>query len=203
MVFTFLWKKADLRNRRKLAARNKQYFEEHPRYKLAQNSNVPRSKEDYITQVSEEVEGRIKKKLSQESSRTENRTLGAVSHLDDFLMNPLIQGQSGTTPETSRNTYGAHQGTNKDDSQSDPDPKAGLLRSLTTRNAGPEFGHDNIGCKRFVKVTRHCLPNMSLDNLSFNDLGSFHQSAFDFQATHPDPDHKVAMCPLSHLLEIL
>ena len=129
MVFTFPWKKADLGNRRKLPARNKQYFEEHPRYKLAQNSNVPRSKEDYITQVSEEIEGRIKKKLSQESSRTENRILGAVSHLDDFLMNSPIQGQSGTTPETSRNTYGAHQGTKEDDSQSDPDPKAGLLRS--------------------------------------------------------------------------
>ena len=184
-----------------MAAFNKQKFEEHPRNKLAQNSNVPRSQEDYITQVSEEIEGRIKKKLSQESSRTENRILGAVSHLDDFLMNPLIQGQSGTTPETSRNTYGAHQGTNEDDTRSDPDPMAGLLRSQTTRNSGPEDGHDNNGCKRFAKVTRHCLQNLSLDNLSLKDLGSFHLSTFDFQATHPD--HKVAMWPLSRLVEIL
>ena len=64
---------------------------------MAQNSNVPRSQEDYISQVSEEIEGRVTKKLSQEFSRTENRILGALSRLDDFLMNPLIQGHSGTT----------------------------------------------------------------------------------------------------------
>ena len=34
---------------------------------MTQNSNVPRSQEDYIIQVSEEIEGRIAKKLSQQS----------------------------------------------------------------------------------------------------------------------------------------
>ena len=52
------------RNKRKLAALNKENCEEHPRSNLAQNSNVPRSQEDYITQVSEEIEGRVTKKLS-------------------------------------------------------------------------------------------------------------------------------------------
>ena len=55
------------RNKKKLAALNKENCEEHPRSNLAQNSNVPRSQEDYITQVSEEIEGRVTKKLSQES----------------------------------------------------------------------------------------------------------------------------------------
>ena len=41
---------------------------------LAQSSNVPRSQEDYITQVFEEIEGRVTKKLSQEFNMTENRT---------------------------------------------------------------------------------------------------------------------------------
>ena len=63
---------------------------------LAQNSNVSRSQEDYITQVSEEIEGRVTKKLSQEFSRTENRILGALARLDDFLMNSLIHVHSGT-----------------------------------------------------------------------------------------------------------
>ena len=32
--------------------------------------------------------------------------------MDDFPMNPLIQGYSGTAPEASRNAYGTNQGTN-------------------------------------------------------------------------------------------
>ena len=82
------------RNKRKLAALNKENCEEHPRSNLVQNSNVPRLQADYITQVSEEIEGRVTKKLSQEFSRTENRILGALAKLDDFLMNPLPQGHS-------------------------------------------------------------------------------------------------------------
>ena len=85
------------RNKRKLAALNKKNCEEHPRSNLAQNSNVPRSQEDYITQVFEEIEGSFTKKLPQEFSRTENRILGALARLDDFLMNPPIRGHSGTS----------------------------------------------------------------------------------------------------------
>ena len=70
-----------------LAALNNEKCEEHPRSNLAQNSNVPRSQEDNITQVSEEIEGRVTIKLSQEFSGTENRILGALSRIDDFLMN--------------------------------------------------------------------------------------------------------------------
>ena len=140
------------RNKKKLAALNKENCEEHPRSNLEQNSNDPRSQEDYKTQVSEEIEGRVTKKLSQECSRTENRILGALARLDEFLMNPLLQGHSGTTPETSRNMFSINQGTNEDDSQSNPHPEAGLLTS------GREDRHDMAtgvqresvdGCDRF------------------------------------------------------
>ena len=134
---------ATLRNKRKLAALNKENCEEHLRSNLAQNSNVSRSQEDYKTQASDEIEGRVTKKLSQEFSRTENRILGALARLDDFLMNPLIPGNSGTAPETSRNAFSASQGTNEDDSQSDPHPEASIFRTQTTQNSGPEDGHDN------------------------------------------------------------
>ena len=117
------------RNKKKLAALNKENYEEPPRSNLAQNSNVPRSQEDYITQVSDEIEERVAKRLSQEFSRTENRILGALARLTDFLMNPLLQGHSGTTPETSRNALSTSQGTNEDDSQSDPHPEAGIFHS--------------------------------------------------------------------------
>ena len=88
----------------KFAAINKENCEEHPRSNLARNSNVPRSQEDYITQFFEEIVGRVTKKLCQEFTRKENCILGALSLLDDFLMNPMIQGYSTTTPR--------HPGTN-------------------------------------------------------------------------------------------
>ena len=70
---------ATLRNKRKLAVVNKKNCEELPRSIVAQNSNVPRSQEDYITQVSEEIEARVTKKLSEEFSRTENCMLGTLA----------------------------------------------------------------------------------------------------------------------------
>ena len=81
---------ATLRNEKKLAALNKENCEEHPGSNLAQSSNAPRSQEEYITQVFEEIERRVTKKLSQEFSRPYNRILGALSGLDDFLLNPII-----------------------------------------------------------------------------------------------------------------
>ena len=130
------------RNKRLLAPLNKKNCEEHPRNNLAQNSSAPRSQEDYITQVSGEIEGRITKTLSKEFSRTENRILGALARLDDFLMNPLLPGHSGTTPGPSRNALNTSQGTNEDDSQNDPRPEAGLFHGQMTQNSGPEDGHD-------------------------------------------------------------
>ena len=92
------------RNKKKLAALNKENCEEPPRSHLAQNSSAPRTQEDYITRVSEKIEGRVTKKLSKEFSRTENRILGALARLDDFLMNPLLPD----TPEPLRSPHGTH-----------------------------------------------------------------------------------------------
>ena len=113
---------------------------------MAQNSSAPRLQEDYITQVSEEIEGRVTKRLSKEFSRTENRILGALARLDDFLMNPLLPGHSGTTPKPSRNALNTSRGTNEDedDSQIDPRPETGLFHGQMTQNSGPEEGHDMV-----------------------------------------------------------
>ena len=129
-----------LRNKRKLAAVTRETQEEHPRNGQSRNTSVPRTNEDYITHVSEEIEGRVTKKLSQEYSKTEPRISGALSKLDDFLLNQQIRTHSGTVPETFRNINVENQGTNEDDSQSDPHPEAGLFRSQTTQNSGPEVG---------------------------------------------------------------
>ena len=69
---------AALRNERKLAAVTRKTQEEHPRNGQSRNTSVPRINEEYITQVSEQIEGKVTKKLSEESKRTEARNLGAV-----------------------------------------------------------------------------------------------------------------------------
>ena len=135
---------ATLRNKRKLAAVTKEKQEGQPRNGQSRNTSVPRINEEYITQVSEEIEGRVTKKLCQEFSRTECRILGALSKLDEFLLYPQIRTHSGTTPGTFRNTNEINQGTNEDDSQSDPHPEAGIFLSKTTQNSGPEVGHDMV-----------------------------------------------------------
>ena len=134
---------ATLRNKRKLAAVTRGTQEEHPRNGKSRNTSVLRNNEDYITQVSEEIEGRVTRKLSQEFSGTESRIFGALSKLDEFLLNSQIRTHSGTVSGTFRNTNVENQATTENDSQSDPRPEAGILRSQTTQNSGPEVGHDN------------------------------------------------------------
>ena len=70
---------AKLRNKRKLAAVARETQEEHPGNGQSRNTSIPRINDEYITQVCEEIEGRVTKKLSQEFSRTESRILGAFS----------------------------------------------------------------------------------------------------------------------------
>ena len=79
--------RATLRSKRKIADLGKENHEEYPRSTLTRDTNVSRSQEDYITLVSEEKEGKVTKKLSQEFSRTENLISGALSQLDEFLLN--------------------------------------------------------------------------------------------------------------------
>ena len=89
--------------RRSLKFKETLYVEEHSRNGQSRNTSVPRINEEYITQVSEEIEGRITKKLSQEFNRIESRISDALSKLDEFLSNQQIQTHSKTVPGTNRN----------------------------------------------------------------------------------------------------
>ena len=133
---------ATLRNKRKLAAVTREIQEENPGNGQSRNTSVPRINEEYITQLSEEIEGRVSKKLSQEFSRLESRILAALSKLDEFLLNQQITTHSETVPGTFGNTNVENQGTNEDDSQSDPHPEAGIFRGQTTQNFGPKDCRD-------------------------------------------------------------
>ena len=134
---------AMLRNKRKLAAVTRETQEEHPRNGQSRNTSVPRINEENITQISEEIEGRVTKKLSQEFSRTEFRILGALSKLDEFLLNQQIRTYSGTVPGKFRNTNVINQETIENDSQSDPHSETGIFRSQISQNFGPEVPRDS------------------------------------------------------------
>ena len=113
---------ATLRNKRKLAAVSRE-TPESTRSGGTQNILDPELTQDYISQVSEEIEGRVTKKLSKEFSRTESRILGALSKLDEFLLNPQVRTCSVAAPGTSRSSNLETQGTNEDRPSDDPGPE--------------------------------------------------------------------------------
>ena len=131
---------AILRNKRKLAAVTRETQEEIPRNGQSRNTYVPRINEEYITQVFEEIEGRVNRKLSQEFSRTESRILGALSRLDEFLLNPQIRTHSGTVPGTFRNTKVENQESNEDRSRDDLHPEVGpsVCQSRLSTDSDPD-----------------------------------------------------------------
>ena len=137
---------ATLRNKRKLAAVTRETQEENPRNGQSRNTSVPRINEEYITQLSEEIEGRITKKLSREFSRIESRISDALSKLDEVLPNQQIQTYSETVPGIFRNTNMENQGTNEDDSQSDPHSEVGPSVCQPRHSVDSDLGrtHDTM-----------------------------------------------------------
>ena len=89
---------ATLRNERKLAAISRE-TPENTRNSQSQNTLDPERAQEYISQVSEEIEGRVTKRLSKEFSRTESLILGALSKLDEFLLNLQVRTCSVAVPE--------------------------------------------------------------------------------------------------------
>ena len=66
---------------------------------------------------------RVTKKLSQEFSRTESRVLGALSKLDEFLLNPQVGTGSVAVPGTPRNNNSQNLKPTGDRSLDDPSPE--------------------------------------------------------------------------------
>ena len=60
----------------------------------SRNTAVTRINRDYNTPVSEDLEGRLTKKLSQEFSRIESRILDALFNLYESCFNPQVRVQS-------------------------------------------------------------------------------------------------------------
>ena len=78
----------------------------------------------HVSQVSDEIEGRVTKKFSREFSRTESSILGALSKLNEFLRNPQVRTCSVAVPGTSRNIDSGNWEPTGDRSLGDPCPEA-------------------------------------------------------------------------------
>ena len=102
--------------------------------------------QEYISQVSEEIEGRVIKKLSKKFSRTESRILGALSKLDVFLLNPQFQTCSVTVPGTSRNNDSENWEPTGDRSPGIPCPEAMFTtyHSNKVSNSEQEETHQKV-----------------------------------------------------------
>ena len=108
---------ATLRKWRKFAALYTDTHEERQRQNLLRHTNSFRNNQEYITHLSEETEGRVTKKISQEFSRTKSRILGAPSKLNQFLPNSTNRVQARTDQGGSRNTNSENHERNEDGSE--------------------------------------------------------------------------------------
>ena len=121
---------ATLRNKRKLAAVSGEAPESSSSSR-GRNVLDPELTQDYISQVSEEIEGRVTKKLSKEFNKTESRILGALSKLDEFLLNPQVRTCSVTAHGTSRHSNLENRETHGDRSSNNPYPEGGYFPHLS------------------------------------------------------------------------
>ena len=127
---------ATLRNKRKLAAISRE-TPESSRSSRGRNILDPELTQDYISQVSEEIERRVTKRLSKEFNKTESRILGALSKLDQFLLNPQVRTCS-VVQGASRNANSENRETHGDSSSGDPYPEVGYFPHHSGQLNSPE-----------------------------------------------------------------
>ena len=154
---------ATLRNKRKLAAVSRE-TPESSRNSRAQNVLYPDLTQDYISQVSEEIEGRVTKKLSKEFSGTESRILGALSKLDEFLLNPQVRTCSAAVPGTSRNGSSENRETIEDRSSNDPCPEARSFSRHSGQIGSPEAELDPHNNNNNIKNNTNIINDINKKN---------------------------------------
>ena len=120
---------ATLRNKRKLAAVSRE-TPENTRNSQSQNTLDPEMAQEYISQVFEEIEGRVTKRLSKEFSRTESCVLVALSKLYDFFLNPQVRTCSVAVLGTTSNSDSGNREPYADRSPNDPCPEREFFSPL-------------------------------------------------------------------------
>ena len=153
---------ATLRNKRKLAAVSIETPEGN-RGSRGRNVLDPELTQDYISKVPEEIEGRVTKKLSKEFNKTESPILGALSKLDEFLLNPqvrtcsVVQGASRSANSENREIQG-------DRSSNDPYPEGGYFSHHSGQLSSPEadmvtqnYSHMVTGATEEIRHNPHTM----------------------------------------------
>ena len=158
---------ATLRNKRKLAAVSRE-TPEGSRCNRGQNVLDPELTQGYISQVSQEIEGRVTKKLSKDFSKTESCILGALSKLDEFLLIPEVRTFSVAVQGTSRNANSENRETHGNCSSDDPYPEvvyfphhSGQLNSPETETNShlvtENYPHMVTGCPEDIRHNPHMM----------------------------------------------
>ena len=138
----------------------------------------PEMAQEHISQVSEEIEGRVTEKLSKNFSRTESRILGSLSKLDESLLSAQVLICSVAVPRTSRNSNSENREPTWDRSLDDSCPEvrfsshhSGNLNSseveeyphMVTRVQGEIRNRPHTGT-RTQEETPYCSPGTSSRN---------------------------------------
>ena len=157
---------ATLKNGRKLAAVSTE-TPENNRNSRSRNALDPELAEEYISQVFEEMEGRVAKEFPKEFSRTESRILGALSKLDEFLLNPQVRTCSVAVPGTSRNSDSENREPTGDCFLNDPRPEV-VFSSHHSGHLNSSEVEVSPHWLNFMYITEHCwnswkLPTESQD----------------------------------------
>ena len=107
--------------------------------------------QEYISEVSEKIEGRVIKNFSKEFSRTESRILGALSKIDEFILNLQVRTCTVAVPGTSRNSDLENREPTGDRSLNDPCPEARFSFHHSGNLNGPELeeSHHSSGNYHF------------------------------------------------------
>ena len=141
--------------------------------------------EEYITQVSEETEDRVTKKLSQDFSRTDSRTLGALSKLDEFLLNPQLRTCSGTVPGTSRNKDLENGEPVWDRSQNDTYPEVELSVRQASNSADSDHEETTHKTARFyLSALEHTPLANGIHQINCIAIAACHSAFFQSADTH-------------------
>ena len=134
------------------------------------------------------------KKLSEEFSRTESRLSGALSKLDEFLLNLKIWTRSGTVPGTFRNTKLENQEPNEDRSQDDPHSEVGssVCQSRHSIELDPDEAPDMVtGLQEEIRYRPHMVTGVQEENFCYpHSVTGFPDEILYCSSGSPSGKHK-------------
>ena len=141
-----------LRNKNKIAAVNIDRHEGCPGNNLLREIIVLKLNEEYITQVSKEIEGRVVTRVAPKFNRTESRIQGPFSKLDEFRLNSQIRLESAIALVNSPDVDRQNQKQNEDPSQNDPHPEVGTTVNRSPHAVNSDFISFSYGDRSPEKI---------------------------------------------------